>query len=25
VGLAFVATVRPDGGPRVHPMCPVIT
>ena len=25
VGLAFMATVRKDGGPRVHPMCPVIT
>ncbi len=25
VGLAFLATVRRDGGPRVHPMCPVIT
>jgi hypothetical protein len=24
VGLAFLATVRPDGGPRVHPMCPLI-
>jgi hypothetical protein len=24
VGLAFLATVRPDGAPRVHPMCPVI-
>src|SRR5260370_19408955 len=24
MGLAFVATVRPDGGPRVHPVCPVI-
>ena len=24
IGLAFVATVRPDGGPRVHPVCPVI-
>jgi hypothetical protein len=24
VGLAFLATVRPDGGPRVHPMCPVL-
>jgi hypothetical protein len=23
VGLAFLSTVRPDGGPRVHPMCPV--
>lgn len=25
VGLAFLSTVRKDGGPRVHPMCPVIT
>jgi hypothetical protein len=25
VGLAFLATVRLDGGPRVHPVCPVIT
>lgn len=25
VGLAFLATVRRDGGPRVHPMCPLIT
>jgi len=24
IGLAFLATIRPDGGPRVHPMCPVI-
>jgi hypothetical protein len=24
VGLAFLATVRTDGGPRVHPMCPLI-
>ena len=24
VGLAFLGTVRPDGGPRVHPMCPLI-
>ena len=24
VGLAFLATIRADGGPRVHPMCPVI-
>ena len=23
VGLAFLATVRADGGPRVHPMCPL--
>jgi hypothetical protein len=23
VGLAFLATVRIDGGPRVHPMCPI--
>lgn len=25
VGLAFMATVRADGGPRVHPMCPLLT
>ena len=24
VGLAFLATVRRDGGPRVHPMCPLL-
>ena len=24
VGLAYLATVRPDGGPRVHPMCPIL-
>jgi hypothetical protein len=24
VGLAFLGTVRPDGGPRVHPMCPIV-
>lgn len=24
VGLAFLATVRSDGGPRMHPMCPLI-
>jgi hypothetical protein len=24
IGLAFLATVRPDGAPRVHPVCPVI-
>ena len=23
VGLAYLATVRPDGGPRLHPMCPL--
>jgi len=23
IGLGFLATVRPDGGPRVHPICPV--
>jgi hypothetical protein len=23
-GLGFLATVRPDGGPRLHPVCPVI-
>ena len=25
VGLGFLATVRPDGGPRLHPMCPLVT
>ena len=25
VGLAFLATVRLDGRPRVHPMCPLLT
>jgi len=25
VGLAFMSTVRPDGGPRLHPVCPLIT
>ncbi len=24
VGLGFLATVRPDGGPRVHPICPIL-
>ncbi len=24
VGLAFLATVRLDGGPRLHPFCPII-
>jgi hypothetical protein len=24
VGLGFLATTRRDGGPRVHPVCPVI-
>jgi hypothetical protein len=23
-GLAYLATIRPDGGPRLHPICPVI-
>ena len=23
-GLGFLATVRADGGPRMHPICPVI-
>jgi hypothetical protein len=22
--LGYIATVRPDGGPRVHPFCPII-
>lgn len=25
VGLAYLSTIRPDGGPRVHPMCPILT
>ncbi|MCU1373247.1 MAG: pyridoxamine 5-phosphate oxidase [Actinomycetia bacterium] len=24
VGLAHLATVRADGGPRVHPICPIL-
>jgi hypothetical protein len=24
VGLGMLATVRPDGAPRVHPMCPIV-
>ncbi|MGH3729488.1 MAG: hypothetical protein ACRDTU_12170 [Micromonosporaceae bacterium] len=24
-GFAYLATVRPDGGPRVHPVSPVVT
>lgn len=24
IGLGFLATVRKDGGPRMHPFCPVI-
>ena len=24
VPLAYLATVRPDGGPRLHPICPVL-
>jgi hypothetical protein len=24
VGLGMLATVRRDGGPRVHPMCPIV-
>ena len=23
-GLAYLATIRADGGPRLHPFCPVI-
>jgi hypothetical protein len=22
--LAYIATVRPDGGPRLHPFCPIV-
>ena len=25
VGLGFLATVRPDGGPRLHPICVIVT
>jgi hypothetical protein len=25
IGLGFLATVRADGGPRVHPVCPIIS
>jgi hypothetical protein len=25
VGLGYLATVRPDGAPRLHPMCPLLT
>lgn len=25
IGLGYLATVRKDGGPRVHPICPVVT
>jgi hypothetical protein len=25
VGLGFLATVRKDGGPRLHPVCPILT
>jgi hypothetical protein len=24
IGLGFLATVRPDGGPRLHPICPIV-
>lgn len=25
VGLGYLATIRPDGGPRLHPICPIIS
>jgi hypothetical protein len=25
IGLGFLATVRADGGPRVHPVCPIVS
>jgi hypothetical protein len=25
VGLGYLGTVRADGGPRVHPICPILT
>jgi hypothetical protein len=24
VGLGFLGTIRPDGGPRLHPFCPIL-
>ena len=24
-GMAYLATVRPDGGPRIHPVSPIVT
>ncbi len=24
IGLGYLATVRPDGGPRLHPFCPIL-
>jgi hypothetical protein len=24
IGLGFLATIRKDGGPRLHPMCPIL-
>src|SRR4051794_7341702 len=24
LGLGFLATVRPNGGPRLHPFCPIV-
>src|SRR5262249_28897707 len=24
LGLGFLATVRPDGAPRLHPICPIV-
>jgi len=24
-GLGYLATIRPDGGPRIHPVCPTVT
>ena len=25
IGLGFLSTVRRDGGPRLHPICPIVT
>jgi hypothetical protein len=25
IGLGFLATIRKDGAPRLHPMCPILT
>jgi hypothetical protein len=24
IGLAYLATIRPNGGPRLHPFCPIL-
>ena len=24
IGLGYLATIRPNGGPRIHPFCPIL-